>query len=170
MRKSFFRPRHTLPLLAACAALALAGLAQAGAVELRYIDADKFTDAGHGRSLEEVEAGLTRHLQQLGQAQLPVSRTLAIDITDIDLAGEVRPWHRLWPDTRVMRGRADWPRISLRYTLREGDRVVSEGKEDLADMAYLERSQWHGIEQGSALGYERRMLSDWFHQRFGSAP
>ena len=170
MRTIFSRSSHALPSLAACAALALASVAHAGVVEVKYIDAEKYTDAGHGRALEEVETGLTRHLQQLGQTQLPASRSLAIEILDIDLAGEIRPWHRLWPDTRVMRGRVDWPRISLRYTLREGDRVVSEGKEDVADMSYLQRSQWRGIEEGSALGYERRMLSDWFHERFGAAP
>jgi hypothetical protein len=64
-----------------------------------------------------------------------------------------------------MRGRADWPRITLRWSIdgatpRSGEAVVQ-------DMAYLQRIS--PAMSDTALVYERRMLDDWFRQQFGKA-
>jgi hypothetical protein len=64
-----------------------------------------------------------------------------------------------------MRGRADWPRITLRWSIdgatpRSGEAVVQ-------DMAYLQHIP--PALSGGALVYERRMLDDWFRQQFGKA-
>ena len=106
------------PLLATSIALALAGcsIAHAGTVDVKYVQDGQYTDAGRGRDLEQVEWSLTQHLQQLGAKSLPARQTLSIEVLDIDLAGELRPWHRVWPDARVMRGSTDWPRIKLHFS------------------------------------------------------
>jgi len=153
---------------AALAGLFLVGAQQAlaGQVDVQYLKADEYTDAGRGRDLEQVESALTAHLRQLGAAALPANQTLGIEVLDIDLAGDIRPWRRVWPDVRVMRGNTDWPRISLRFTLREGDKVLSTAEDAVADMAYLFGGRSWGLHQSEYLYYEKRMLSDWFAKRF----
>ncbi len=141
---------------------------QAGTVQVDFVQPDTYADAGRdARSREEVQAGLTQHLRRLGEA-LPGSQALSIEVLDIDLAGEIRPFSRVWPDTRVMRGRADWPMIALRYTLRDGTRVMATGEERIADLAYL--TVQHAAGAGEALHFEKRMLSKWFAERFGQRP
>jgi hypothetical protein len=66
-------------------------------------------------------------------------------------------------DTRVLRGRADWPSIQLRYTLREGDKVLKSGEDRLTDMNYLMHSL--RASHDSPLPYEKRMLDHWFRDR-----
>ncbi len=148
-------------------ALILAGLAQAGTVEVHFIQPDQFADAGHGSDAERVRSTLDKHLQALGQQGLPAQQTLRIDVLDIDLAGETRPMTGLARDLRVLKGRADWPQMHLRYTLSDGDRVIASGDDQLSDMAYLSHPARPG--SGDALPYEQRMLSDWFRSRFAAA-
>ena len=158
------------PTSLAMALLAIAGLAQAGVVEVTYIEPEKFTDAGRGRSLEEVQVALSGHLKKLGEKALPAQQKLTIEVLDVDLAGEVRPTRRMWPDTRVLSGRADWPQLSLRYTLREGDRVIGRGEDRLSDMNYLFTGRMDSQRNADTLPYEKRMLTEWFNQRFAPKP
>ena len=153
----------TLPTLLS-AALLCAGLAQAGTVEVQFEQPDRYTDAGSQREAVAVQATLRDILQTLGTERLPASQTLRVAITDVDLAGEIAPPTRRMQDVRVMGRTTDWPRISLRYSLRDGERVLAEGSEVVSDMAYLMRStQPVGH---TSLPYEQRMLSDWFDTRF----
>ena len=146
------------------AALLCAGLAQAGTVEVQFEQPDRYTDAGTQREAVAVQATLRDILQTLGTERLPANHTLALAITDVDLAGEIAPPTRRLQDVRVMGRTPDWPRISLRYTLRDGERVLAEGSEVISDMAYLTRITRHA--DRSSLPYEQRMLSDWFDSRF----
>mgnify|MGYP003502836143 CR=1 FL=1 len=60
--------------------------------------------------------------------------------------------------------------LSLRYTLRDGDKVLSTAAEPVADMSYLFGGRSWGLHQGEKLFYEKRMLSRWFAQRFSGTP
>jgi Protein of unknown function (DUF3016) len=161
MRPRLVSPRRLARALTVIASLT-AGLAGAGVVEVAFEHPERFADADHGIDAQGLRDALSSHLQSLGRRQLPERQTLRITVTDIDMAGERRPhFHGLY-DVRVLTGRADWPRITLRYTLSEDGRVLASGTERLADMAYLQRSM-PGIQQ--AYGHERRMLSRWFDQR-----
>lgn len=155
--------RRTLALIAA---LAAAAAASAGTVEVKFIDPDKFTDArddAHRR--EDVLKTLEERLKQLGAKKLPASQTLQVEVLDVDLAGDAFPRVAL-RDTRVLRGRADWPRMHLRYTLREGDKVIKSGEDRIADMNYLMGSL--RASQDSPLPYEKRMLDNWFDERIAA--
>jgi hypothetical protein len=152
--------RRTLALIAA---LASAAAASAGTVEVKFIEPDKFTDARDGMlRREDVLKTLEERLKQLGEKKLPASQTLQIEVLDVDLAGDAFPRVAL-RDTRVLRGRADWPRVHLRYTLREGDKVLKSGEDRIADMNYLMGSL--RASQDSPLPYEKRMLDNWFDER-----
>ena len=155
--------RRTLILIAALASAA----ATAGTVEVRFIDPDKFADARDSvHSREDVLKTLEERLKQLGAKKLPASQTLQVEVLDIDLAGDAFPRVAL-RDTRVLRGRADWPRMHLRYTLREGDKVIKSGEDRIADMNYLMGSL--RASQDSPLPYEKRMLDTWFDERIVAA-
>ena len=157
--------RTHIPMVAL--ALLLSGPAQAGTVEVDFVQAEHYTDAGHGRDAETTRIVLAQHLQALGLVGLPAQQRLKIEVLDIDLAGETRPMLNLGNELRVLRGRADWPRIHLRYTLSDGAQTISSGDESIADMAYLTGTRTN--DRSESLPYERRLLSDWFRSHFGPA-
>ena len=151
---------RTAFLLAASTTLALA--AQAG-VTVTFVEPDKYTDVGRfsrSTSSAEVMKDLEAHLVNLGQA-LPAGREVAIEVLDIDLAGEDRFHSGGARDVRVQRGRADWPSMQLRYTLdRDGRRETRE--ERIADVGYQQRVQ--PVRPTETLPHEKRMLTDWFNR------
>ena len=149
-----------LSALAVVVALACGGAARAaGTVEVKFVDPDQFSDAGRGSiDIERTVKAFTEHLQGLGKA-LPDGQTLRLSVTDIDLAGELRPT-RHGSDVRVLRGRADWPRVNLRYELMDGGRTLKSGEARLSDISYQQVSL--GLYRNDAYAYEMRMLDRWF--------
>ena len=159
------RPALRRAALAAAvgAALALASLsaAAAGRVEVRFVEPARYTDAGFGaREIERTTAQLGAALRSLG-ARLPDGQTLTLEILDVDLAGRTVPGSAR--DTRVLTGGADWPRITLRWTL-AGAGEPRSGEETVSNLDYLE--QRIGGSTGEPLEHERRMLERWFERRF----
>lgn len=142
----------------------LAGLAQAATVEVEFIEPLKFSDIGTGVDAESAQKAIAKALTELGSKKLPAQQTLKIAITDVDLAGHLPPPTTRPSDVRVMNGKNDWPRIQLRFKLTEGDKVLAEGEEKLADMNYLSRQARN--RPGQLLPYETRMLGEWFDARF----
>lgn len=152
------------PLAAIAAALALGTTsAQAtGRVEVEFVQPENFADIGFG-SVERRHSldALRSHFVALGR-RLPDGQVLKIEVLDVDLAGELHPWRR-HPELRVLRGRADWPHMTLRWTLSAAGQPMRSAEDRIADMAYLSRSI--GPLAGEALAYDRRMIDDWFAQR-----
>ena len=161
--------RPTIRCLALCLGLALAAAAHAaGTVQVSYVQPDKFSDAGDSR--RDVEANLTRltrHFETLAGRYLHDGQKLSIEVLDVDLAGEVRPARRFNQDVRVLKGGADWPRITLRYTLESAGQALRRGEQTIADMDYLRHINPYASDE--PLRYERRMLDDWFAAQFGAA-
>ncbi len=158
---------HAFTLAAAAfagAALSLAFSAQAaGNVEVSFVKPESYADIG--RSVVDRERHLdllARHLRALG-GRLPDGQTLKIEVLDIDLAGE-EIFNRHLSDVRVLRGRADWPRMTLRYTLSAAGQNLKSGDEKIADMGYLMHG--HYAASRDALAYELRMVDGWFDARF----
>ncbi len=144
--------------LALAAAVMSSTAAAAGTVEVTWLQPDQYADAG--RSLidrERTLKALENHLQALGR-KLPDGQTLRVQVLDLNLAGEEERFG--WSDLRVMRGRADWPVILLRYELIEGPRSLRSGETRLADMNYL------GHARAGDLAYEKRLLDAWFKDNF----
>lgn len=130
----------------------------AGTVQISFTQPERYTDAG----LDTIER--QRNLKQLAEymqawaERLPTGQQLDVEVMDVDLAGEQR-LNVHYPELRVLRGRVDWPRMQLKWTLRQGAQTLRGGEEHLADMAYLMMSG--RLRQGESLSYERRMLDDW---------
>ncbi len=157
--------RLILSLLALVAATASAQAG--GSVQVSFVQPGNFSDVrDSAHRTEDTLAALQRHFEAIGSQYLATGQTLKIDVLDVDLAGEVRHGMRA-NDIRVLRGRADWPRLQLRYTLESPGAPSKRGAATLADLAYLERSL--PLHSNDALPYERRMLEDWFKAEFGAA-
>jgi hypothetical protein len=155
--------RYPLALATAAALSALMALPvaahAAGLVQVKWIEPEKFADAGRGAfDRDRTLQTLGEHLQSLGRA-LPAGQMLSVEVLDLELAGELEPFGRFHDDVRVLRGRADWPRMNLRYTLSDGARTLARGDAQLSDPHYLYRSL--RSTQRGALAYEKRMLDDW---------
>lgn len=169
MNRSTPRPLALVTAIALAAAVCAPLAAQAaGQVQVKWIEPEKYADAGRGALVRErTLQTLAEHLQSLGK-RLPEGQTLSLEVTDVELAGEIDPFFRLHQDVRVLRGQADWPRISLRYTLSDGTRTLARGDADLSDPNYLYRGL--RISQRGELAYEKRMLDDWVASLVASGP
>lgn len=157
-------PRSLLRLPIFLASIALAGGAHAAVVVTfkepeRYSETGVFRDDGPG-AMQQIEL----HLKRLGQLYLPADQALRIEVLDMDLAGEQQMSSR-GQEIRVMRGRADFPRIKLRYTWERPNVPPQSAEETVSDMAYLQRT----VPSTEAFAHEKRMLETWFKQRFAAA-
>ena len=157
------RTAHTF---IAAALLAAAAAANAGTVDVQFINANKFVDAGTSQWDEKDNIRLIgAYLQALGQRYLPADQAMKIEVLDVDLAGTVQMSRRDATLVRVVKGRTDYPRITLRYSLQDaGGRVLRTGEEAVVDLDFA-----HGLPHGrdySGLYYEKHMLQAWFRQRF----
>jgi len=155
------RPMHALKSILVAAGLAVVVPAYAaGTVEVTFTSPEKYTDAGPtAGEVTSTTRALQAHFEDLAK-RLPDGQVLTIDVQDVDLAGEMRP-SRQGRDLRVLNGNADWPRMTLSYTLTAGGKVVSSGIERLSDMDYMRRSRPLDSRE---LSYERRMIDSWFEQ------
>jgi len=147
------------PLQLAAVALAVA-LPASAAVTVSF-PSPTYSDIGApGYDADSVKNDLARHLQALGGKYLGPNEDLWIDVIDVDLAGE-RTHGRY--DLRVARGNSDFPRMTLRYKL-SGPQRNASGEDSIGDSSYL----WFPsrARQPERLDSEKRMLDDWFKQRF----
>jgi hypothetical protein len=161
--------KTAMPFWIAAATLAVAASSAqaAGRVDVDYVKPQEFSDAG--RSVvdrERTMSSLTTYLRQLAN-RLPDGQTLKVEVTDIDLAGELYPGGR-HDDLRVVRGGADWPRIALRYTLLDGNRTLKSGQAQLSDPAYMFTLRGSAQFWGEQ-AYEKRMLKQWFDKQIVAA-
>ena len=145
--------------------IALSALAQAGEVKLTWQEPEKYTDI---RPSNETRDGFqARVIQELGTVfanlakKLPDGVTWDVTVTDVDLAGEVRPlMHRATSDIRIVKD-FYWPRVAFSYVVTDAQgRVIGQGKEDLKDMSFMFGGR--SASGRTSFHYEERMLRDWF--------
>jgi hypothetical protein len=155
---------RTQALISGCLAATLGSAHPAAIVNVSFIEPARFVDARDPpRDRDETLKLLSQHLQSLGQKYLTDDQTLKIEVLELDLAGHVKPLRR-GGDVRVVRSGVDRPRIALRYVLEAGGQVVQRGEESVADLNFLGRIPNYGA--SDQLRYEKRLLDDWFRQRF----
>jgi Protein of unknown function (DUF3016) len=137
----------------------------AGSVEVTFVNPERYRDIGDrnaGRRsgvLKEVES----YFDYLGERHLKDGQVLRIEVLNIDLAGHYEPWRFELRNVRIMRDVTP-PRFRLRYALVDRGKLLVRAEENVTDMTYL----WGaGSTYGDQrLGYEKKMLRDWFRRRF----
>lgn len=152
---------NTVIRRAALAGLLLLAAASASAgANVKFVQPENYTDVPFSTwDRERVLTDLRAHFDKLA-ASLPAGQQLDVEITDIDLAGRTWPSRFSGRDIRILNGGADWPRISLRYTITQDGQVVKSGDDKLSDMSYLQNTTRFGGDD--TLRYEKRMLDQWF--------
>jgi hypothetical protein len=167
--------RAGLPaILAVAARLVLGGApatpaadASTGRISVVFVAPERFTDVketapgGTAAILDE----LARFVREAGERAVPAGRSLAVSVTDIDLAGELEPWRGpQFERTRLMRD-VYAPRIDLEFRLTDAEgRVVREGTRSLTDPNYLTRAV---RVPNDRLRYEKDLLREWLRREFG---
>jgi DUF3016 family protein len=150
--------------LATAIALTAAGPADAARprVAVEFVRPEKFADVKASARSSEA-AGLRGEVERVvvetGERLLPPGRSVAIPVTDVELAGEFEP--RRGPQfahTRFMR-EVFPPRIELEFRVQDAlGRVLAEGRRTLRAPLYLTRSVRAADDR---LRYEKSLLADW---------
>lgn len=155
--KRFFRPA----LVATAAVLALEAGSAGAAVTVTFPKSEGYMDMPFSASdKDRVLKDLQSHFDKLG-AKLPPGQDLTVEVLDIDLAGRIEPQFRFGNDVRILKGRADWPVIQLRYRIESQGKVLRSGDARVDDKSYLDRFNRYSANE--SLRYEKRMLDDWFN-------
>jgi len=162
---------HRILISSLVLALAASAVQAAGSVSVKFVEPDRFADVRDARhDASDNLRVLAGHIESAAGRYLAQGDKLSVEVLDVDLAGEIRPSRQFQQDVRVLEGRADWPRIKLRYTLESAGQASRSGEQTISDMAYLQRVA--GLHSGDALAHEKRMLDEWFQSRLAprSAP
>lgn len=157
--------RTSMTTLALAGLLVLAAGGASAATTVNYIQPDRFSDVPFTPwERDNVLQQITDHFNKLGQ-ELPPGQDLRIDVLDIDLAGREFPNAHSGRDIRIMKGRADWPRMQLRYAVEENGQVIKSGEAQIQDMDY--QNHLNRYFDSDALRYEKQMIDDWFEKTIG---
>lgn len=135
-------------------------------IEVKWTDPEKYIDVRSGNEnrksfRERIFKNLDKHFAKLAQT-LPENQLLKIEVTDLDLAGDVNIGgiNRI----RVIR-EAYFPRIKFSYHLEGADETtILEGQINLKDMNFMLTNNLKY--RRDSLGYEKKMLDDWFRKTF----
>jgi len=143
--------------------LALTATAQAD-VKVNFVKPETFVDIkdNNGFREDEILKDIEVHLVAQAQKYLP-GRDVRINVTDVDLAGNVEPFGRSATWIRVMRT-VTLPSITLNYEVLEGGKVVRQGEARLRDMNY--QDGFNSYFSSETLRYEKRMIDRWFEGEF----
>jgi len=146
-------------------AIVMTAQVQAGEVKVTWQEPEKFTDIRPGNeSKSGFQARMIKELDLIFAdlaKKLPDAYQWDVTVTDVDLAGDVRPFFRnTVDDIRVIKD-LYWPRMTFSFDLKdEKGKSVASGTENVKDMNFLMRS---GLATGnSSFRYEEQMLRDWF--------
>jgi hypothetical protein len=153
------------------AALMAALPAMAATVQVEFVKPESFTDVGRRHHFIDRDAALEAirsHLVAQGAKKLPADESLAISITDVDLAGAFEPQQSLSREVRIVKDIYP-PKIDLRFKLTRADgSVVKEGERTLRDFGFLTGTT--PTYATDNFRYEKAMLDDWMEREFGDGP
>ena len=149
-------------LIAAGTALTFAAGNASAVVTVTFTQPEGYVDMPFAPwDKEQVMKDLRTHFEKLG-TQLPAGQDLKVEVLDIDLAGQMEPMARMGREIRVLKGRADWPAMQLRYSVEAEGKVLKSGDARVTDMAYLNHTYSNRYSSNEPLRYEKVMLDDWF--------
>lgn len=145
----------------------------AAQVEIKWEEPKSYTDVkptneSRTRFRERTFKNIEEYFVELAE-KLPEDQTLAITVTDLDLAGQVWPSHFVGlsnstGDVRLIK-QIDIPRMSFSYTLSDSSgNVIKSEDVKIKDMGFMDTVGTHRNHE--ALVYEKAMIKDWFDETF----
>jgi len=157
----------TITLLVMFTFVSLSQLAYAATSEVTWVDHEKYRDIQSGNESrkhfrERIFYDLEKHFSQLAE-DLPEGQVLKINVTNLDLAGDthIGGINQL----RVIKNMY-FPRMNFSYELvnADGSIIVTSDEVALKDMTFMMSSNLKY--RNKSLGYEKKMLDDWFAETF----
>jgi len=139
---------------------------QAADVNVTWKNPEKYRDIypstqGKKHFRESTFKALENHLLKLAKT-LPESQTLTIEVTDVDLAGDVHSSGLR--QIRVIK-ELYFPRIKFSFELINAEKsIIQSGNVNLKDMNFMMRSRLRY--KNKTLGYEKQLLDSWFKDVF----
>ncbi len=139
----------------------------AGRVNVNFDHPENFTDVkdsfGGDSASSPYLADFRQYIEKTATRFLSEGQKLTVTFTDIDLAGDFEPWRGpRTQDTRIIKS-IYIPRLKFDYQVTDASgAVVKEGHANLTDLNFQEDLPVT-IDSGEPLRYEKRLLSDWFH-------
>ena len=144
--------------------IALPSVVYAGEAQVKWHDFNDYRDVrpsnqAKGSYHKQIAKSIGEHFAKLSE-QLPKNYTLKIEVTDLDLAGDVR--YGGVNEIRVVEP-IHFPRIKFNYVLsNESEVISSEDNVSLKDMGFMDKIK-RGREE--AFHYEKRLLTEWFDEQ-----
>jgi hypothetical protein len=152
--------------LSACASNPQPEPPLASSVSVTFADPEKFTDVGDTRmpfakTRDAYLEDLRKHIVRSAARLLADKQTLAISITDVDMAGSFEPGPVRMTDIRVVKDIYP-PRIELNFKLTGADgAVLKQGDRLLRDSSFLMTATPSGY---GAMRYEKDMVDRWLER------
>lgn len=151
--------------------LATAATSASGAVEVRFVDAQSFTDGtlqGYGdkSAANPVLAEIRRHLLALGDRCIPAEQSLELVVRDLDLAGHY-DWRtrESFGNFRLLPNVA-WARMTIEYVWRDAAGGLIAASVDRLQSADFIGNRSRLRARDIALPDEKQLLEHWFEPRF----
>ncbi|MFG6466514.1 DUF3016 domain-containing protein [Roseateles sp. BYS87W] len=156
----------TLSAVVAASLLSVSGDAMAG-VKVSFVQPERFVDIKDNQGFRDLAVlpSLERFLVAGFEKYLP-GRDVAVEVIDVDLAGDVEPIGHRGQWLRVMRPITS-PAVTFKYTVRLGGEVVQQAEVRLRDMNY--QDGFNPFVGSEPLAYENRMLDRWFQRELAPA-
>lgn len=163
LRALFLSAAIALPVLISVPDMA------AAEVTVTYVAPDRFRDREfrQDRTRASALAEFDKEFGRLAARYLPAGQDLAIEVYDIDLAGDFEPWNFDFRDVRIMRDTTP-PRIRFRYTLSQAGQVLRQDDVRLSDMSYLSRPG--ASSDTERFAHDKGQIEDWFRKTFTAKP
>lgn len=134
-----------------------------GMVKVQWQEPSKYRDIKSSGELQSrfenrMFETLTENLNKEAQKVLKPEQKLELVVTDVDLAGDMRPTFGVTAnDLRVVKDMYP-PRMTFSYQVLEGSQVVMAGDEKLTDMNFMSQV---GKFNDKPFMYETQLLTDW---------
>ena len=134
-----------------------------GMVKVQWQEPSKYRDIKSSGELQSrfenrMFETLTENLNKEAQKVLKPEQKLELVVTDVDLAGDMRPtFGATANDLRVVKDMYP-PRMTFSYQVLEGTQVVMAGDEKLTNMSFMNQV---GKFNDKPFMYETQLLTDW---------
>lgn len=160
-----------LTLLALAASLLAVPAAHAASVDIRWSEADAYTDLSENgatpeQTLPAFRKALTAFIEREVAEVLPPGHRLSLHIRDVDMAGETEPWRDPdHPEIRYLRDSYP-PVLVFHFAIRDGDgTVLRSGETRITDLNY--RFGPHILAHSVPFYYERELMRAWLRKTLG---
>jgi hypothetical protein len=168
MTKSF---QILLAVSVLCGAVFVQPVAEAADVNVTWKNPDKYRDIYSGneskkRFRKRTFKALEEHFLALAEA-LPKNQILEIEVTNIDLAGDVHHGSIKGVGGQQLRVVESiyYPRFEFSFKLLASDgTTMLTKKENIKDMGFMSGTSLRY--RNKTLGYEKQLLDDWFKDTF----